>query len=159
VTITPERFSRLSVNGSSIQNGGGGGGGDLTEADRTDGKKSESTGKPSALAGYVGLFTGCGALVALSLFLPLPARFGEIDGVTPGAAVAYSFDVVAVVAWIVAIFVAFGLRNLQGEDGKGWRVLFGLRPSSRSGGCEVEDGTPTNQVRQRLPPRAYKRHG
>jgi hypothetical protein len=79
------------------------------------------------LAGYVGLFTGCGALVALSLFLPLPTQFGEIDGVTPGEAVSYSFYVVGFVAFLVAIFVAFGLRNLKGEEGKGWRLLLGRK--------------------------------
>jgi nitrate/nitrite transporter NarK len=79
--------------------------------------------KPSVLAGYVGLFTGCGALVALSCFLPLPARFGEIEGVTPGQAVEYSFYVVAAVSACVAVFVFFGLRGIRGEEGKGWRVL------------------------------------
>lgn len=84
-----------------------------------------SSGKPSALAGLVGSFTGCGALVALALFLPLPARFGERSGVTPGEAVAYSFYVVGAVALVVALFVFVGLRGLAGEDGKGWRALFG----------------------------------
>ncbi|UKZ51560.1 hypothetical protein TrVGV298_005320 [Trichoderma virens] len=85
------------------------------------------SGKSSVLAGYVGLFTGCGALLALSCFLPLPARFGEIDGVTPGEAVSYSFYVVGAVALLVAVFVFFGLRNIQGEQGKGWRLLLGLK--------------------------------
>lgn len=111
VTITPERYSR-------------------SLSRERDGPILESPAearKPSILAGFVGLFTGCGALVALVLFLPLPVRFGGIDGVTPGQAVSYSFYVVAGVSFFVAIFVFFGLRNLQGEDGKGWRVLFGRK--------------------------------
>ena len=89
----------------------------------------ERTGKTSALAGYVGLFTGCGALVALTLFLPLPATFGNIHDVTPRQAVSYSFYVVGAVALLVALFVFFGLRDLRGEDDKGWRALFGLKTS------------------------------
>ncbi|OAA66318.1 Major facilitator superfamily domain, general substrate transporter [Cordyceps fumosorosea ARSEF 2679] len=112
ITITPERYSRSlsrERDGSAPETG-------PTEAR-----------KPSVLAGFVGLFTGCGALLALVLFLPLPVRFGGIDGVTPGEAVAYSFYVVSVVSLLVAVFVFIGLRNLHGEDGKGWRVLLGRR--------------------------------
>ncbi|KAJ3494707.1 hypothetical protein NLG97_g3907 [Lecanicillium saksenae] len=110
VTITPERYSRS------------------LSRDR-DGSPDAPTEarKPSVLAGFVGLFTGCGALVALVVFLPLPVRFGGIDGVTPGQAVSYSFYVVAGVSLVVAVFVFIGLRNLHGEEGKGWRVLLGRK--------------------------------
>lgn len=108
-TITPDRYTH-SVS---------------TENSSTD--SNEKAGRPSKLAGFVGLFTGCGALVALVLFLPLPVRFGAIDDVTPADAVSYSFYVVSVVAFAVAIFVAIGLRNIKGEEGKGWSVLFGLK--------------------------------
>ncbi|GKT53421.1 major facilitator superfamily transporter [Colletotrichum tofieldiae] len=117
MTITPARFHGIGGNGQAA-----------TASEREEAK----AGKPSALAGYVGLFTGCGALVALSLFLPLPARFGEIDGVTSADAVADSFYVVGIVAFVVAIFVFFGLRNLKGEEGKGWSVLLGLKTHSDS---------------------------
>jgi hypothetical protein len=60
------------------------------------------------------------------LFLPLPTKFGDIEKVTPGQAVSYSFYVVAAVALLVAVFVFIGLRNLRGEEGKGWSVLLGL---------------------------------
>ena len=115
VTITPERYSNASASAS---------------AHSTDGEHHEegdNLGKPSALAGYVGLFTGCGALVTLSLFLPLPARFGEVDGVGTGDAVRYSFYVVALVALCVGGFVFIGLRGLRGEEGKGWGVLLGAK--------------------------------
>ncbi|KAF6815733.1 major facilitator superfamily transporter, partial [Colletotrichum sojae] len=118
MTITPARFHGIGSNG---------------QATTSEDAEEARAGKPSALAGYVGLFTGCGALVALSLFLPLPARFGEVDGVTPSEAVADSFYVVGIVSFVVAIFVFFGLRNLKGEDGKGWSVLFGYRPNTNAG--------------------------
>lgn len=112
-TITPEVYSRsLSSEGRPVSAG-------VDPQGRA--------GKSSVLAGYVGLFTGCGALLALSCFLPLPAKFGEIDGVTPGEAVSYSFYVVGAIALLVAVFVFFGLRNIQGEEGKGWRLLLGLK--------------------------------
>ncbi|KAM7195705.1 hypothetical protein V8F33_006554, partial [Rhypophila sp. PSN 637] len=133
VTITPERFrNNSSSNGSSNSS---------TDNNENGGNRLSSGGantaaggggKPSALAGYVGLFTGCGALVALSLFLPLPARFGKIEGVTLGDAVKYSFYVVGAISLCVAVFVFFGLRGLKGEEGKGWRMLFGLAPRTSS---------------------------
>ncbi|KAM0436732.1 hypothetical protein ACHAPT_002443 [Fusarium lateritium] len=117
-TITPDRYTH------SIS----------TEHSSTD--SNDKAGRPSKLAGFVGLFTGCGALVALVLFLPLPVRFGEIDDVTPADAVSYSFYVVSVVSFAVAIFVAIGLRNIKGEEGKGWCVLFGLKKDHGSDGHE-----------------------
>lgn len=112
ITITPERYTRTLSN---------------ERCSYADPETNTRASRPSALAGYVGLFTGCGALVALSLFLPLPARFGEIKDVTPGQAVSYSFYVVGVISLFVAGFVFVGLRNLKGEEGKGWRTLFGVR--------------------------------
>jgi hypothetical protein len=116
VTITPERFRNSAGYTPPIQD----------EPPR----ESDGKGKSSALAGYVGLFTGCGALVALSLFLPLPARFSRIDGITLADAVKYSYYVVGIVSFLVAIFVFFGLRGLRGEEGKGWRMLLGLKHSN-----------------------------
>lgn len=115
LTITPERY----LDGAS--------GEETSQRTVPDDREATASEKPSQLAGYVGLFTGCGALVALSVFLPLPARFGEMEGVTPAQAVTDSFYVVGVVAFFVAIFVFVGLRNLKGEEGKGWRVLLGLK--------------------------------
>lgn len=128
MTITPERYSNASASVSAHS-----GDGEHQEED-------ESLGRPSALAGYVGLFTGCGALVALSLFLPLPARFGEVDGVGTGDAVRYSYYVVALVALGVGGFVFVGLGGLRGEEGKGWAVLLGAkRENPESTGEREED--------------------
>jgi MFS family permease len=83
---------------------------------------------PPRLAGLVGVFTGCGALVALAVFLPLPARFSRLEGVTQGQAVADSFYVVGAISLLVAVACVFGLRGLQGEEGKGWNLLLGRKP-------------------------------
>jgi hypothetical protein len=131
-TITPERY-RTSENHDTI--------GPEERIVRPSGSE-----KPSVLAGYVGLFTGCGALVALSLFLPLPTHFGQIEGVTVGEAVTYSFYVVGAVSFLVAIFVFFGLRGLKGEDGKGWRMLLGLRDAAPDGSGSQASPAP-KQVR------------
>ncbi|KAK7923069.1 MFS transporter [Apiospora marii] len=117
-TITPETFTRTAED-------------DAAAGPETD---VEGSGrKPSALAGLVGLFTGCGALVSLIFFLPLPAQFSKREGVTLADAVTYSFYVVAVVSLLVAIFVFIGLRGLKGEEGKGWRMLLGLRSKEALG--------------------------
>ncbi|ERS97260.1 hypothetical protein HMPREF1624_06591 [Sporothrix schenckii ATCC 58251] len=138
LTITPERFaesllrSRLNSpdqgHRNSALSAASAMGGDGEDAVQNQNHGAE---KPSKLAGFVGLFTGCGALVALSLFLPLPAEFGRKDGVTMAEAVADSFYVVAAVALLVAGFVFVGLRHVRGEDGKGWRMLLG-RPNAPS---------------------------
>ncbi len=134
-TITPDNFQPLS---GSLPVG---------EAADEEDVEPEKRGKPSALAGYVGLFTGCGALVALSLFLPLPTRFGQIKGVTLGEAVTYSFYVVGAIAFVVAVFVFFGLRGLKGEEGKGWSMLLGgLKGPNRVGTASESSGTPPRKV-------------
>ena len=69
------------------------------------------------IAGFVGIFTGCGALVALSLFLPLPYFFRE-HGANTGSAVVYSYYVVGTIAFINCFVCMFGLRNLPGEETK-----------------------------------------
>jgi hypothetical protein len=71
----------------------------------------------SQLAGFVGLFTGLGALLAVVVFLPLPARF-QAGGSSGSEAVALGFYVVGAVAITVAYVCVFGLRNLPGEQGK-----------------------------------------
>ncbi|KAF3912401.1 hypothetical protein AA313_de0209552 [Arthrobotrys entomopaga] len=75
------------------------------------------TGK---LSGVVGFMTGCGALVALVLFLPLPARFQD-KHMTRQQALKHTFYVVAGVSWMVALFVLVGLRG-AGVGGKSWEL-------------------------------------
>ena len=115
-TITPANYNRRSK--PAHTNGGG----------KSEAKSSSS---PPRLAGLVGVFTGCGALVALALFLPLPSQFSHIKGITQAQAVADSFYVVGAISLLVACFCFFGLRDLQGEEGKGWRLLLGRSPSSQ----------------------------
>ena len=133
ITITPERYTRSLSHDRTTSHGAN---------VNVNANAKKKAGKPSALAGLVGIFTGCGALVALGLFLPLPAKFGELDGVTQAQAVAYSFYTVAAMALVVAVFVFIGLRRLRGEDGKGWRVLFG-----GGAGDGASDGLEGRQVR------------
>ncbi|TRX94525.1 hypothetical protein FHL15_004680 [Xylaria flabelliformis] len=126
VTITPERFQSESESSDPARRGSSASQPFYSSA-REDSAADTKGRKPSALAGFVGLFTGCGALVALILFLPLPAQFSKKEGVTPARAITDSFYVVATVALAVAIFVFFGLRGLKGEEAKGWRMLLGLK--------------------------------
>ncbi|KAJ4992675.1 major facilitator superfamily transporter [Stagonosporopsis vannaccii] len=105
LTITPDRFR------SSSQ-----------EPDGGASAQKDTGASTSQLAGLVGMFTGCGALVALLVFLPLPTRFQQA-GESPAAAVAAAFYVVGAIAVVVAIGCFFGLRQLPGEEEKGWRLL------------------------------------
>lgn len=114
-TITPSNFNGRPRSGPS--NG------------HTNKSGARTSSSPPRLAGLVGVFTGCGALVALAVFLPLPAQFSHLKGKTQGQAVADSFYVVGAVALVVACGCFIGLRGLQGEEGKGWRLLLGKSPS------------------------------
>lgn len=105
LTITPARF-RSSSREPAVE---------------TPAKKDMSA-STSQLAGLVGMFTGCGALVALLIFLPLPTRF-QNAGETPSQAVANAFYVVGAIAVLVAFGCFFGLRSLPGEEAKGWKRL------------------------------------
>jgi nitrate/nitrite transporter NarK len=118
-TITPESYITQVVGRTGGRNGA------ISEI--IPAKKSSSS--PPRLAGLVGVFTGLGAILALLVFLPLPARFSHIKDITQGQAVADSFYVVGAIALVVAVACFFGLRNLQGEEGKGWRLLLG-RPKA-----------------------------
>jgi hypothetical protein len=129
VTITPESFRNSSVSPSATS---------------SDDNGLGQGRKPAALAGYVGVFTGCGALVALTVFLPLPSRFSSIEGVTLAQAVQYSFYVVGTISLLVAVFVFFGLRGLKGEEGKGLRMLFGYRGTAPDGSASEYPTAPKN---------------
>lgn len=120
LTITPERFRSNSGNDADPQ---------CTIDAAQD--------KPSILAGYVGLFTGLGALVSLAIFLPLPSQFSKIEGVEIGEALQYAYYVVGAIAVLVASFVYIGLRKLKGEEGKGFRTLFGMKKRLQVDGSEA----------------------
>lgn len=77
---------------------------------------------PTRLAGIVGIFTGCGALLALGLFLRLPELI-QRRGTSPGQALADSYYIIGAMSLVLALLCFLGLRNLQGEDEKGWRNL------------------------------------
>ncbi|OQO12617.1 hypothetical protein B0A48_02079 [Cryoendolithus antarcticus] len=115
LTITPGRYQSQSRSRSRHP--------DSPPLKRAD--KAQETDGTSQLAGFVGMFTGIGALVALAVFLPLPAYFQK-RGSTPAAGVQYSFYLVGAVAFAVAVFIFFGLRDLPGEKGKSitslWRT-------------------------------------
>jgi hypothetical protein len=114
LTITPARFRSRS----------------REPATQTLARK-DSGASTSQLAGLVGMFTGCGALVALLAFLPLPTRFQDV-GETPATAVADAFYVVGAIAILVALGCFFGLRSLPGEEGKGWKRLAGKNDDDKT---------------------------
>ncbi len=124
LTITPARHARSSASQST------------TTPKEQDPIRSSS---PPRLAGIVGLFTGCGALLALGIFLPLPTRFSKLKGVSAGQAVVDSYYVVGTIALIIAGLCFIGLRHLKGEEGKGWRRLIGGTNSLQS--SSIANGT------------------
>ena len=109
ITITPTRYRSRQTN--KITRGG---------------EASESAGSTARVSGFVGMFTGCGALIALAVFLPLPAMFQK-QGLSPGRALQDSYYIVAVVAFTLALICVVGLRNLGDESQKSFRSLFRQR--------------------------------
>ncbi|KAL4738986.1 major facilitator superfamily domain-containing protein [Aspergillus similis] len=86
----------------------------------------------SRLAGFVGMCAGCGALISLVVLLPLPAHFQQW-GLSPAKAIQYSYYTAASLALVVSGCCFVGLRDLPGEDGKAWALLWTtLRTESRS---------------------------
>ena len=85
-------------------------------------RSSSNVLTPTRLAGIVGIFTGCGALLALGFFLRLPELI-ERRGISPGQALADSYYIVGALSLILALSCFLGLRKLDGEDDKGWRNL------------------------------------
>lgn len=86
-------------------------------------EKEDKTAGTSQLAGFVGLFTGAGALVALALFLPLPAYLQE-RGQSRPQSLQSTYYFVGAVALCVAVFIFVGLRNLPGEEDKRFSDLW-----------------------------------
>ncbi|KAJ5085731.1 hypothetical protein N7532_010502 [Penicillium argentinense] len=93
-----------------------------------DGSGAPGTSPSARLSGFVGLSAGCGALISLGAFLPLPARFEKL-GLSPIEALQRSYYLVATVAVLISIFSFIGLRNLPGEEDKGWSALWTCQSS------------------------------
>jgi hypothetical protein len=81
-----------------------------------------TTSKPvnGKIAGLAGFCTGVGALIAVTVFLPLPRAF-IAHGWELKAAVQWSFYVVGAVAWAFSILMFVGLKR---DSAKGVRTLF-----------------------------------
>lgn len=75
---------------------------------------------------------------------------------TPALALKYAFYTVGTIALLVALFVLIGLDGLQGEESKGWRLLFGnsgklkdqigytpLSPDDTAGDVPADPEAPT----------------
>ena len=82
----------------------------------------------SKIAGYVGMFAGCGALLSLIFFLPLPERFQK-RGYSPELSLQYSYYIVAVVALMISLWCLIGLHGLRGEPVTSTSIFMGLRGS------------------------------
>ncbi|KAE8354160.1 major facilitator superfamily domain-containing protein [Aspergillus coremiiformis] len=90
----------------------------------------------SRLAGFVGMCAGCGALVSLVIFLPLPAQFQKF-GLSPSEAIQCSYYIVAAVALLVSVLCLVGLRNLPGEEEKTWNSLWSTQDEDDDPTCAV----------------------
>ncbi|RHZ61138.1 putative MFS transporter [Aspergillus thermomutatus] len=99
--------------------------------------QAEAKSPSSRLAGFVGMCAGCGALISLAIFLPLPARF-QSWGYSPSEAIQNSYYVVASVALLVSFCSLMGLRGLASEEGKEWRLLWTAPKTSVSETDRVE---------------------
>lgn len=104
-------------------------------------KRDTREGVSSQLAGYVGMFTGIGALLAVGIFLPLPAALAGSD-TSKKEAVKDSFYIVACVAFVVALLVFFGLRGLPGDEDKGFRNFFSTTVASDQKHDDSTTSTP-----------------
>ena len=75
-------------------------------------KPPPSTSRP---AGFVGLFSGGGALIALLIFLRLP-NWIQNDEISAERALSFSYYIVAVLAFFLSLVGFVGFRSLRGEN-------------------------------------------
>ncbi|KAA8642283.1 putative MFS transporter [Aspergillus tanneri] len=129
----PKYSTSLASDATDIQNSP-----DDPVSSQDVGLKADIKSPSSRLAGFVGMCAGCGALVSLVAFLPLPARF-QSWGLSPPQAIQYSYYLVALVAVLVSACCLIGLSNLPGEENKAWSSLL-----SSHGGTP---GTPGTEYR------------
>ena len=116
LTITQTRFTSHSRSRAGTAEGS------AREEEEGEGDEDKTAGT-SQLAGFVGLFTGAGALVALALFLPLPAYLQE-RGQSRPESLQSTYYFVGSVALCVGVFIFVGLRNLPGEEDKRFSDLW-----------------------------------
>ncbi|KAI9735663.1 MAG: hypothetical protein M1834_001679 [Cirrosporium novae-zelandiae] len=99
-----------------------------SEPQKINGKTPTASGRTS---GFVGLCSGCGALLALSAFLPLPARFQSI-GVPLAQSVVDSYYIVGSIALVVSVLCLFGFRNLENKKTSRFGTIFSRRTERSS---------------------------
>ncbi|KAK2758665.1 hypothetical protein FQN54_003355 [Arachnomyces sp. PD_36] len=149
LTITPVRFRNNSPEQSRAR------------------EEKPAKASSSRLAGFVGMFTGCGALLALVIFLPLPAHF-EKAGSSSSQSVKYAYYVVAAIALAISLICYVGFRNLQGEEGKGCASLrrsystgkrSRIRARRESSGTLIIGSEQKSLIRQMSPLPYFKEFG
>ena len=94
---------------------------------------SSSPPSPTRVAGIVGLFTGCGALLALGFFLRLPELI-QRTGVEAKKALIDTYYVMGTLSLVLSMVCYVGLQQLSGEEEKGWRALVSARFGGRESG-------------------------
>ena len=99
LTVTPARYRSHSPASSA-----------KIAADSEDAETFRSS--TSKIAGFAGMLTGCGALIALGVFLPLPAVF-EKNGASAEMAWQSTYYVVALIAGLISGLCFIGFRNLS----------------------------------------------
>ncbi|KKZ62654.1 hypothetical protein EMCG_00337 [[Emmonsia] crescens] len=113
-------------------------------------EKRPERGSTSHLAGIVGMLTGSGAVVALLVFLPLPAWF-EKSGQSPAQSIKLSYYIVALLSLIVSVLCFIGLRNLPDDQYTGWRSLFTSPRTHPSSGLQPTITTSSSPLSSLFP--------
>lgn len=113
-------------------------------------EKRPARGSTSHLAGIVGMLTGSGAVVALLVFLPLPAWF-EKSGQSPAQSIKLSYYIVALLSLIVSVLCFIGLRNLPDDQYTGWRSLFRSPRAHPSDGLQPTITTSSSPLSSLFP--------
>lgn len=138
LTITPARYVSRSRSPTTPRNQRRTASGRISKAAKSTDTSRSGT---SQLAGFVGMFTGFGALLAVVVFLPLPASI-QRDGISQAQAIKDSFYIVGSIAIVVGILVYFGLRGLPGEENKSFRRLIAASSAAPSSSADALP-TPT----------------
>ncbi|PGG95890.1 hypothetical protein AJ79_09827 [Helicocarpus griseus UAMH5409] len=115
-------------------------------------EKKPQRGSTSHLAGFVGMLTGSGAVVALLVFLPLPAWF-EKSGQSPAQSIKLSYYIVALLALIVSSVCFIGLRHLPDDRYTGWKSIFRSPKAHSSEGIQAT--TASGSLLSSLVPKSY----